>query len=122
MCKRCLSVETINRYCTTCAEFIFEGYNVKEQDYQRKIVKLLESKGAYVVKVITASKKGVPDVIACYKGHFIAIEVKTPNTMNNVSPLQQYNLKTINDAGGYALVAWSINVVEEMMEMIDNES
>lgn len=93
----------------------------KEQDYQKKIVKTLESKGAYVVKVITASKKGVPDVIACYRGVFLAVEVKTPMTMNNVSPLQQYNLKEINDCGGYAVVAWSDLAVLEVLEVIDNE-
>jgi Holliday junction resolvase len=80
---------------------------------------MLEAKGAYVVKVITASKKGVPDIIGSYKGVFIAIEVKTPTSMNNVSPLQQYNLKKINDTGGYALVAWSTDAVEEMLEVID---
>jgi len=91
----------------------------KEQDYQKKIVKMLEARGAYIVKVITASKKGVPDIIGCYKGHFIAVEVKTPTTMNNVSPLQQYNLKEINDRGGYAIVAWEVKDVEQMLEVID---
>jgi len=33
-----------------------------EQDIQRKIIKYLEAKGAYVVKVISASKSGVPDI------------------------------------------------------------
>ena len=91
----------------------------KEQDYQKKIVKMLETRGAYIVKVITASKKGVPDIIGCYKGHFIAIEVKTPTTMNNVSPLQQYNLREINDRGGYAIVAWNVKDVEQMLGVID---
>ena len=81
---------------------------------------MLEAKGAYVVKVITASKKGVPDIIGCYKGHFIAIEVKTPTTMNNVSPLQVYNLKEINDSQGYALVAWDVKDIERMLGDIDN--
>jgi len=91
----------------------------KEQNYQKKIVKMLEARGAYIIKVITASKKGVPDIIGCYKGHFIAIEVKTPTTMNNVSPLQQYNLREINDRGGYAIVAWEVKDVEKMLEVVD---
>ncbi len=89
---------------------------MREQDYQKKIVTLLEERGAYVVKVITASKKGVPDVIALCDGVFIAIEVKTPSTMNNVSDLQKYNLKKINDAGGIAIVAWSVDRVEEILD------
>ncbi len=90
-----------------------------EQDYQKKIIKLLESRGAYVVKVSVASKKGVPDVLACYKGKFIAVEVKTPKTMGNVSPLQVVNLRKINDAGGIATVAWSHYMVEDILDQID---
>jgi len=92
-----------------------------EQGYQRKIVKALEERGAYTVKVITSTKKGVPDIIGCYKGHFIAIEVKTPTSMNNTSKLQDHNLRLINDKGGYAIVAWSAESVMEMLDVIDNE-
>ena len=95
---------------------------MNEQAYQKKITKLLEDKGAYVVKVIVGNKKGIPDIIACYKGKFLAIEVKTPRTMNNVSPLQTFNLKKINDCGGYSIVAWSTDRVEEILEMIDNDN
>lgn len=91
-----------------------------EQDYQRKITKHLEKRGAYVAKVIVGNKKGIPDILACYKGHFVAIEVKTPRTMNNVSPLQQHNLKAINDCQGFSLVAWSVDTVEELLDTIDH--
>jgi len=94
---------------------------MKEQDYQRKIVKFLEGNGAYVVKVITASKKGVPDVLACYKGRFIAIEVKTPQTMNGASDLQKYNLACIKESGGFSMVACSVDQVETTLMLIDVE-
>jgi len=94
---------------------------MKEQDYQKKIVKYLESKGAYVVKVITASKKGVPDVLACYKGRFIAIEVKTPTTMNNASELQKYNLEKIRDAGGVAMISCEASDLDYTLKRIDDE-
>jgi len=102
-----------------------------EQDYQKKITKTLEENNAYMVKVITASKKGVPDLVGClpitkemameyfktheYLGLFVAVEVKTPITMNNTSKLQEYNLGQINKAGGSAIVAWSTNAVEDML-------
>jgi len=89
---------------------------MKEQDYQRKVVKKLEERGAYVVKVVAASKKGVPDVIACvpmtkaqvmrlfegqaHVGIFIGAEIKTPLTRNDASKLQEHNLKAIAEAGG----------------------
>ena len=107
---------------------------MKEQDYQRKIVNLLEANSAYTVKVISASKKGVPDVIGCLPitkemamkyfethdtlGLFVAVEVKTPSTMNNTSKLQDYNLSKITKAGGIAMVAWSTEAVEDMLETL----
>jgi len=92
---------------------------VKEQQYQSKIVKYLESRGAYVVKVVAASKKGVPDILACYKGQFIAIEVKTPETRSNVSKLQDYNLNKISKAGGISGVAVHPDDLFKLMLDID---
>jgi Holliday junction resolvase len=86
-----------------------------EQDIQRKMIKLLESEGAYVVKVISASKSGVPDILFCYEGTFGAIEVKTPSTQNNVSKLQSYNIESIIGADGHAIVAWELEQVSELL-------
>ena len=89
---------------------------MKEQDIQKKIIAYLEELGAYVVKVVSATKAGVPDLLVCYEGKFIAIEVKKPETRNNVSALQSYNLSKIENAGGYSLVAWSVEMVKEFLE------
>ena len=89
---------------------------MKEQDIQKKIIAYLEELGAYVVKVVSATKAGVPDLLVCYEGKFIAIEVKTPETRNNVSALQSYNLSKIENVGGYSLVAWSVEMVKEFLE------
>lgn len=87
-----------------------------EQDIQRKILKYLETKHIYVVKVISASKAGVPDILCCYQGKFLAIEVKTPNTRHNTSELQKYNISKIIGAGGKAIVAWDVKQVEEFID------
>ena len=92
---------------------------MREQDYQRKIVKYLEGVGAYVVKVIASSKKGVPDLLACYKGQFIAVEVKTPTTRTNTSDLQKYNLAKVKEAEGYSLVAVYVEDLFPTLSMID---
>lgn len=94
---------------------------MKEQDYQKKIVKYLESIDAYVVKVVAASKKGVPDILACYKGIFIAIEVKTPDTMYNLSELQKYNIRKIIEAIGIAIVAYCPEQIMPHIDKIDEE-
>ena len=88
---------------------------MKEQDIQKKIIKYLESKGHYVVKVQVASKAGVPDILTCVGGVFVGIEVKTPKTENNVSKLQEYNIKKIKESGGIAFVATSIEDVDNFL-------
>jgi len=89
---------------------------MREQDIQRKIIKFLESKGAYVVKVVSATKAGVPDILCCLQGKFIGIEVKTPTTKGNTSALQKYNLELIEAKGGLSLVAWDVLMVKEFLD------
>lgn len=92
---------------------------MKEQDIQKKIKDWLEKQGAYVVKVISASKAGIPDLLVCYKGKFIGIEVKTPKTKTNVSDLQNNNIRLIHKANGYAIVAWDLECVQKFIRKID---
>ena len=92
---------------------------MKEQDIQRKIIKYLESVGAYVVKVVASNKSGTPDILSCYRGIFLAIEVKRPETKTNVSELQEYNIKKIKEAGGVAIVSWDLDAVKAVVENIN---
>lgn len=92
---------------------------MKEQDIQRKIIKYLESVSAYVVKVVASNKSGTPDILACYRGIFLAVEVKRPETKTNVSELQEYNIKKIKEAGGIAIVSWDLDAVKAVVEDIN---
>lgn len=83
-----------------------------EQELQKKIIKYLEGKGAFVVKTISTNKTGCPDLLVCYKSIFIAIEVKAPGKIKNVTKLQQAQLEKIREAGGVAFVADSLEIVE----------
>lgn len=87
-----------------------------EQQIQKKITTYLEKQNCYIVKVISASKAGVPDIIGCYEGIFFGIEVKKPETQTNVSKLQQYNLDMIEECGGKSMVAWSVEQVEVFLD------
>lgn len=76
---------------------------MKEQTFQKKLIKLLEKQGFYVVKVISANRSGVPDIIACSpEGMFYAFEVKVGN--NKPTALQIYNIDKINANNGHAFV------------------
>lgn len=50
---------------------------------------------------------GVPDLIICYLGKFIALEVKRPETVSDVSPMQAKTIKKIIRANGHATVVTS---------------
>lgn len=90
---------------------------MREKNIENKIKSYLKSKGAYYVKYFgnQFSQVGVPDILACYKGRFIGIEVK--NEKGKTSPLQDVNLEQIKQAGGISLVARS---VEDVQKVIDN--
>lgn len=87
-----------------------------EQQIQKKIITMLEETyDAYVVKVVSASRSGVPDILCCIDGRFVAIEVKKPEHKNNVSKLQEYNLSQIEQRGGVAMVAWDVEMVKDIL-------
>jgi len=92
---------------------------MNEQQVQKKILQYLTRKGIYTIKVISASKRGVPDIIACYKGKFIGIEVKK-DFSSKPTELQKKNLFEIKQAKGYAFVAYGykdfINTFEQIEE------
>ena len=91
---------------------------MQEQTIQKSIIKYLKTI-SYVVKIISASKSGVPDLLICYKGRFIALEVKTPGKRSNVSDLQEYNIREIVKNGGLAFVVWELNQVKEIIKGLE---
>ena len=48
-------------------------------------------------------KGGIPDILICYKGFFIAMELKNPNGSYDTSPRQKIELQKIRKSGGIAL-------------------
>lgn len=87
---------------------------MSEQQLQKKIMDYLESRGAWVCKTITCNKRGVPDILACVDGVFVAIEVKSKGKLSTVSPIQQYQLADINASGGVAVAVDSLEAVKEI--------
>ena len=77
-----------------------------EKNFENKIKAYLKSIGAYFIKTHgdRFSKVGTPDIIACIKGKFVAIEVKAEN--GKPSELQRYHIQQINNAGGYSVILY----------------
>ena len=93
---------------------------MREKNIENKIKMYLKSIGAYYVKYFgnSFSQVGVPDLLVCYKGKFIGIEVK--NEKGKTSPLQDVNIENIRKAGGISFVARSVEDVREIIIAIDN--
>lgn len=60
---------------------------------------------------------GIPDIIVCYKGKFIAFECKKPGGKPII--LQKITLNKINKAKGIAVVVTSLEQVKDIIENID---
>ena len=93
-----------------------------ESKIQRKILNYLNTiPNLYVVRVMTANIRGVPDLLICYKGHFIALEVKSD--IGTVTKIQQYNMSQIETAGGKAAVVRSVgDVIKFLLELENMEN
>lgn len=92
-----------------------------EQRVQRKILSYLENSGAFCFKTITCNKRGIPDITAVYKGVPIFIEVKR-DKYHKPTELQQYQMARITQAGGRAIVAFSIDPIVDLLHEIDENS
>lgn len=57
---------------------------------------------------------GLPDIICCYKGRFVGIEVKKPR--GKLTKLQEITLRYIERAGG---VAAKVSSMEEVIELLN---
>ena len=62
---------------------------------------------------------GIPDIIVCYRGRFIAFEVKVGT--NKPTILQERTIRQILRAGGYALVVRSVEEVQEVIRAFEKE-
>ncbi len=58
----------------------------------------LKGIGCHVIKTQVNTTSGEPDILACYQGTFIGLEVKRPG--NEPTALQRVKLASINRAGG----------------------
>lgn len=57
---------------------------------------------------------GIPDIIVCYKGKFVAFEVKTEK--GKLSKLQEITIEKIQKANGMAFKVTSLEEVKEILK------
>ncbi|MBQ7574012.1 MAG: VRR-NUC domain-containing protein [Clostridia bacterium] len=93
-----------------------------EKYITNKILKYLRSlEYCYCFKEYGGSygSSGIPDIICCYHGYFVAFEVKTAK--GRTTALQDVSIRNINKAGGRAVVVRSVDEVKAVLEELDTK-
>ena len=75
---------------------------ISETVFKKRVLKDLESLDQiYILKTQERSRRGVPDILACFKGWFFAIELKRDGL--KADALQEHTLERIRQAEGFAI-------------------
>lgn len=76
----------------------------QEKRFETKIKKFLEQENCWYVKYFANAytSKGIPDLLCCVNGYFLAVEVKAEN--GRASELQKWNVDKIRSCGGKAII------------------
>ena len=90
-----------------------------EKNFENRLKKFLEDEGCWFVKFFANAytKSGVPDLLVCCNGYFVAVEVKAPN--GKPSELQKWNIQKINDINGIAVVLYP-DQFDEFKKLIEH--
>lgn len=78
-----------------------------EKQFENKVKAYLKSRGCWSLKYwggAPYTKSGVPDLLVCCGGRFLAVELKAPK--GRPSDLQVCSLRKIDHSGGYAVLLY----------------
>lgn len=87
---------------------------------QAAIQKRMRERGVFLFKVHGSQMMpaGLPDLIGCVYGAFLSFEVKTPQTLGNVSAIQKFQHDRIRAAGGMVAVVASVEDAERALDTL----
>src|SRR5688572_7742758 len=91
-----------------------------EKSIRDRIVKYLTSVGAWNVVTTGVGRAGVPDLLVCYRGFFVALEVKKP-VGGVTSKLQRIELRRLHKAGAHGGVVTSVEEVRAIIAHLDRK-
>ncbi len=89
-----------------------------EHDLQKKCLRWVKSlPEVWVLKVVGSAVQasGVPDILMCIKGYFVAVELKRPDGKGRVSEIQKAQIAHIIRAGGVAVVIDSFEAFQALV-------
>ena len=80
-----------------------------EKIVQKEILQYLKSIGCYSIKTVVCNRDGISDLIVCFEGRFIGIEVKSESKgISGLSARQKLELRNLNDSGGFGFCSNSL--------------
>jgi Holliday junction resolvase len=99
---------------------------MSEHEIQTEILELIRLRGGLPLRVnsgnvshyVKGAPKGTADIIACYHGRFLAIEVKDTN--GKLSQAQVKFSVAVIHAGGLYIVARSAEEMNEKLDVVDS--
>lgn len=95
---------------------------MKEKTITNQILKYLKSLSdcfAFKEHGGLYGTSGIPDIIICYKGKFVAFEVKTKK--GKLSKLQEITIEKIRNAKGMVFKVTSLEEVKEILKGVMSE-
>lgn len=94
---------------------------MKEFTLVAKCLRALREHGAWAIKVHGSvyGFVGAPDIIACLRGRFLAVECKVSG--KKAHPAQAIQIRRMVAAGAVAVVAYDVSDVETAIERILKE-
>ena len=77
-----------------------------EKSFENKVKGFLKEQGCWHLKTWSngVQRSGIPDLLVCCNGRFIGVELKAQN--GKPSALQLYNLRKIEESGGYGILLY----------------
>lgn len=101
-------------------------YNVlmqPERRLVRRIQRYVDERGGRCFKIHGGDNPfqevGIPDILVCYKGKFLGLEVKLPG--ETPSPVQRKVLGEIERAGGIAAAVTTVEEVARLLDKLDKK-
>lgn len=94
-----------------------------EKNFKKNVISTLrEIEGLYYFVKEAAAIRGIPDIIICYKGRFVAWELKRSKAAAHAKrdghELQKYVIEKINKSGGMARIVYPENFQECLEELL----
>ncbi len=89
-----------------------------------QIMVYLRQRGCYAIRThghdfgeMGVCRPGIPDIVACYRGRFLGIEVKTRK--GGVRAMQRREMEAVRESHGVGFVARDVEDVRRVLAVID---